>query len=154
MINYSPYPRSSYRWVIGGHSYGPATSPLMDTQESWNLAYLSFNYESQRDHPDPQFSTNVRRTAQWKMDGSGPDLTGMSRQKTVASLLRLPAPRFVYLINKHPLLEALPLYKAYGQAWLQTISERSWLCKTEDYVPPPVHSVLEASTLLASVMRK
>lgn len=154
MTVYSPYPRSSYRWVVGGHSYGPATSSLLDTQETWNLAYLSHDYDSKRDHPDPHFSTHVRRTTQWCMDGSGPDLTGIGNRSTVGHLLNLPAPRFVYLIRQHPVLPSLPMFKAYGPTWVENIERRSRLCRADNYDPPLVLDMQEAARLLDAVMRK
>lgn len=145
MINYSPLPRSSYRWTSGGHSYGPATSALLDTQETWNLAYLSHDYTSGRDHPDPQFTSHVRRTAQSRLDGTGADLTDSCSIEVVASLLRLPAPRFAYLIRKHPALPSLPMFKVYGQPWLDLIDQRSRLCSVDGYTHrTPLHEEAQA----------
>lgn len=154
MINYSPFPRSSYRWESNGHSYGPATSSMLDTQERWNLAYLSHNYDNKRDHPDANFTVNVRRTTQWKLDGSGLDISGVSGKKTVASLLNVPAPRFVMLIKAHPVLHTIPMFTAYGQAWLDTIEQRSWLCHVDGYDHPEPPSMAEALSVLDRVMRK
>ena len=156
MINYSPCPKSSYRWESNGHSYRPATSQLLDTQETWNLAYLSHNYDTKREPSDPQFTTNVRRSAQWKLDGSGADLTGLGKVKTVAALLRLPAPRFVMLIKGHAVLSTLPLFEAYGQEWLDTIEQRSWLCKVDDYehAPPSAAAVIAGTDYLRNLVRK
>jgi hypothetical protein len=84
------------------------------------------------DHPDPNFTTHVRRTIQARLDGTGPDMTpGSKSTMLVGHMLRLPAPQFVYLIKKHKVLRALPLYQTYGQKWLETIEERSWLCEVE-----------------------
>jgi hypothetical protein len=98
----------------------------------WNLAYISHDYESTLSHSDPMFSTHVRRSAQTLLDGSGVDFLKDQGPHLVGSLLRLPAPRFVYLIRQHPVLEKLPLYKAYGDAWLDLMEQRSRLCLFED----------------------
>lgn len=79
---------------------------------------------------DPNFTTHVRRTVQTRLDGSGLGI-GEDPATLVASLLILPAPRFVYLIKKHKALQTLPLYQAYGQDWLSIIEKRSWLCEAE-----------------------
>jgi hypothetical protein len=132
VIRYSPKPLASYLQTHHGHTYGPATSVLLDTTEIWNLAYLSHDFETRLDHPDPQFTTNVRRSCQTLLDGTGLDLTGLRKaNQLVGSWLRLPAPRFVYLILRHPILQMLPLYTAYGPSWLHLIEERSRLCDFE-----------------------
>lgn len=154
VISYSPRPRSTYRWEANGHSYGPATSSLLDTQEIWNLAYLSHDYESRKDHKDPQYTSNVRRTSQTKLDGSGLDMVGSSGSPTVAKMLSMPAPQFVLRIKSHPVLELLPMFKAYGAEWLRTIEERSWLCKVDSYEMPELTSVREASDYLRSLRSK
>jgi hypothetical protein len=89
-------------------------------------------------HKDPQFTVNVRRTIQMKLDGSGLDMAMNPVSGVVESLLQLPAPRFVYLISQHPILVQLPMYLAYGHAWLKTIEERSFLCQVDAYQPEPI----------------
>lgn len=129
MIRYSPRPRDQYFRKVGSTILGPVTSKLLDRVEMWNLAYLSFDYERTLEHPDPLFTTHVRRTAQSRLDGSGP-APGECPTKLVESLLNLPAPRFTYLVLRNkPLLQSLPLFKAYGAAWLQSIAERERLCE-------------------------
>ena len=60
-----------------------------------------------------------------KLDGSGLDLVGLEPEICVSQLLSSIAPRFVKLISTHPILKLLPLYKAYGDAWLQIIELRA-----------------------------
>jgi len=128
MIRYSPKPRDQYFRRVGGNVYGPAGSKLLDKVEIWNLAYLSFDYDSFLEHPDPLFTTHVRRTAQSRLDGSGA-APNECPTKLVMSLLTLPAPRFTYLVLRNkPLLQSLPLFRAYGATWLQSIVERDKLC--------------------------
>lgn len=129
MIRYSPKPRDQYFRRVGGTVYGPAGSKLLDKVEMWNLAYLSFDYDHLLEHPDPLFTTHVRRTAQSMLDGGGA-APHECPTKLVMSLLTLPAPRFTYLVLRNkPLLQSLPLFKAYGTAWLQIITQRDKLCE-------------------------
>lgn len=130
-IRYAPRPISAYRASAQHVAYGPATSKLLTTPGAWNLAWLSHDFEATLMHPDPHFTVNVRRTVQMKLDGSGLDLSMRPISGVVESLLRLPAPRFVHLIKQHAVLKQLPMYLAYGPAWLRTIEERSYVCQVE-----------------------
>lgn len=132
IVRYSDRPLSAYVGKIGTVEYGPATSSLLDTAQAWNLAFLSFDFDAHLHHPDPQFTTLVRRTLQTKLDGSGCDLIiGSPFQGAVGSWLALPAPRFSYLVKQHRVLVDLPLYQTYGHQWLKTIEERSRICNAE-----------------------
>ena len=132
IVRYSDRPMSAYVRKIGTVEIGPATSRLLDTTQAWNLAFLSFDFDAHLDHPDPQFTTLVRRTLQTKLDGSGCDLAiGSPFEAAVGSWLVLPAPRFSYLVKQHRVLVDLPLYQAYGHQWLKTIEERSRICNAE-----------------------
>lgn len=123
----------SYLYTLGRGSLGPVRPALLDTPERWNLAYLSHDYEKKVWHKDPMFAVHVRRSTQTLLDGTGLDLCGMhDADHRVEGLLRLPAPRFVYLIRHHPVLAQLPLYLAYGEAWLDLIELRSRKCVIED----------------------
>lgn len=149
-IRYSPRPIETYQDSINGARYGPATSTLLDTQETWNLAYLSHDFEKVLIHKDPYFTTNVRRTTQTLLDGSGLDLTGSNPpSRLVASLLRAPAPRFVYLIQRHAVLRSLPMYTAYGEAWITTIEARAHICCVDNWEPDNISDLTQASTVLA-----
>lgn len=148
-IRYSPRPKDTYPGTREGTRYGPATSTLLDTQEAWNLAYLSHDFEKVLIHKDPYF-TNVRRTTQTLLDGSGLDLTGSNPPSgLVASLLRAPAPRFVHLIQRHAVLSSLPMYTAYGEAWLTTIEARAHICCVDDWEPDNISDLTQASAVLA-----
>ena len=134
VARYSPKPIQEYDKVLAGKVYGPSTSKLLDTTEAWNLAFLSHDFESDFQHKDPLFTTHVRRTAQTRLDGTGLGI-GQDPATLVGSLLTLPAPRFVYLISQNEkLLESLPLYAAYGDAWLKIIAARDRLCDFDDPV--------------------
>jgi hypothetical protein len=149
---YSPRPREAYNKSINGTVYGPASSSLLEATEAWNLAFLSNDFENRLHHPDPYFTTNVRRTTQTLLDGSGIDLTeSFPLSQRVASLLRLPAPRFVYLIHKFAHLKSLPMYTAYGEEWLATIEERSHLCYVDDWEPETIADLSQANSVLALI---
>ncbi len=142
--------------IIGKHAYGPATSTLLDSEATWNLAFLSHDFNKTIDHPDPNFTTHVRRTVQTKLDGSGLGI-GEDPATLVASLLVLPAPRFVYLIKKHKVLQSLPLSQVYGQEWLETIEKRSWLCEVESDLNvshyPDIQNLEQAQELIERIRR-
>lgn len=129
-IRYSPKPRESYKQVRPGFALGPATCALLDAPEAWNLAWLSHDYDQCMEHARPNFTVLVRLTCLTRLDGSGLGLAD-SLELLVGSLLLLPAPRFVHLIRQSPLLPQLPLYLAYGDAWLQDIEQRSHFCLAE-----------------------
>ncbi len=156
MIRYSPRPRDQYFRKVGSTILGPVTSKLLDRVEMWNLAYLSFDYECALEHPDPLFTTYVRRTVQSRLDGSGP-APGECPTKLVESLLNLPAPRFTYLVLRNkPLLQSLPLFKAYGAAWVQSIVQRERLCewgaKHEEPLAPG--SCLQTQAAIFTAMKR
>jgi hypothetical protein len=149
VIRYSPLPQEAYRRMpLHGYT-GLASSILLDTPELWNLTYLSHDFERCPDHSDPDFAVMVRRSVQVKLDGSGPDLTLLEGPGIVASLLRLPAPRFVALIRRHAVLNDLPLYRRYGPAWLNTIDRRSHLCCGPDTAEEEDGNVLSGFEQLA-----
>jgi hypothetical protein len=148
-VRYSVKPIEEYKQIVGGKVYGPAMSTLLSQPEAWNLAYLSHVYDRSFSHPDPYFSTNVRRTVQSRLDGSGPDLAGEHQPaELVQAMLNLIAPRFVYLIRRSPILESLPMYLAYGPSWVDLIDRRARLITTDHCENPPVDVSL-AKTYLA-----
>lgn len=128
MLRYSPKPIEGYTQVLGGKPYGPAESALLDSPAAWNLAYLSHDWVSQFQHPDPMFSTHVRRSTQTRLDGTGLGLLE-DESRLVGSMMAMTAPRFVYLIRRSPALTSLPLYLAYGKSWLDTVDSRARHCE-------------------------
>ena len=149
-IRYSRRPIHTYQCTVGRVTFGPATSPFLNTPEAWNLAYLSFDFDVELQHPDPHYNCHVRETCRAKLDGTptGAVETVRARQM-LAHLLLLPAPRFVYLIKDHPVLPVLPLYRAYGQQWLETIERRSWHCQTDRVHDAPIKDLAQAREVLA-----
>lgn len=151
IIRYSPKPLQAYQASHKDQKYGPATSSLLaGSPEAWNLAYLSHDYDALLQPADPYFTTNVRRTVQSRLDGSGPDLAGsMPASLLIQAMLRLPAPRFVYLIHKHEHLKTLPMYLAYGDAWLQTMERRAMTISCDDTPVPPINDMQDALALIS-----
>ena len=149
-VRYSQKPIKAYSKMLAGVEYGPATSALLNTDVMWNLAFLSHDFEKNINHPDPMFSTHVRRSTQMRLDGSGLGLAE-DPQTLVGSWLTLPAPRFVYLISENEkLLTTLPLYVAYGKAWLKTITARERLCDCGNKSNEDENSEATQSQVLAS----
>jgi hypothetical protein len=72
-------------------------------------------------------------------------------QTLVGSWPTLPAPRFVHLIyHNEKLLTTLPLYVAYGKAWLKTIAARERLCDCGNKSNEDENSEATQSQVLAS----
>ena len=89
-MRYSNRPIEDYKTVVNGRTYGPASSVILCEPEAWNLAFLSHDFDECFVHSDPYFSTNVRRTVQSKLDGTGPDLASQyPATALVQSLLTL-----------------------------------------------------------------
>lgn len=115
---YSPEPITSYRFAT-------VFKFLVEDPIAWDLAYLSWDFESAKKPPDAQFSVNVRRTLQFDLVEGRLDLTGEAPVgNTVRGLFRHPAPRAVKLITELPNLQDLYLFKAYGTAWLDSMQKR------------------------------
>lgn len=154
LIRYSPRPLSDYRQVAVTSEIGPATSQMLTTQGAWNLAYLSYDYDKSLQHPDPYFTVNVKRSTQVRLDGSGLDIAQeYGVEHYVESWLHLPAPRFVHLITNSKILVDLPIYKAYGKQWLDTIHERSFLCQTHENPPDNIVDFSAARAVLKGLMK-
>lgn len=126
IIRYSRRPLASYLAV--------SSDPRVQRPEVWNLAFLSHDYDNTPEQGDPLFLTHVRRTCQMDLATGEPDLTfGLNGERLLAEKLLMPAPWFINWLAKTPkLMIKTPLFKAYGQAWLRTIEQRSRLCHTHD----------------------
>lgn len=132
-IRYSPQLIGAYGKHVHGFDIGPGSSTMLQAPAAWNLAYLSHDYEAEPEHKDPTFNVLVSQTSRWFLTGGSFDLTGTGVEFTIGRwLLSLPAPRFVFMVKNHRVLPELPLFKRYGQAWLDTIDARSHLCTTQD----------------------
>jgi hypothetical protein len=154
-IRYSPRPREEYRGVVRGSAYGPATSGLLDSTQSWNLAYISFDFEKRLHHADPYFTTNVKRTTQTLILSGGLDILEETPvTDRIAGWLLLPAPRFVKLIKGCNALKNLPMYLAYGDQWLETIEERAHVCQVDDWLPDNVIDFSQAHKAIEAAMHR
>ena len=151
-MRYSPKPIEDYGRTIDGKFIGPSTSHVLKGDaERWNLAFLSFDYAARPVPPDAQFTSLVLKTVATRLDTGEIDVT--ERKVLVRSLLRMPAPQFVKVIEHHSILPQLPLFKAMGSAWLATIRARSRICATYDDEPgvDDVESVADAARLLSLI---
>lgn len=126
---YSPKPISAY-----GFS---ASSTLLNTDvAAWNLAYLSWDVDNKVMWPDPYFSTHVRRTIQFVIADGVSDVTGMTPDsESVRGYFLLPAPRAVLLVQGMRHFSSLPMYKAYGEVWRETIVARSHMYRDAQEYP-------------------
>ena len=118
-LRYSPHPIDFY---------GTANQSriLQEDPAAWNLAYLSWDFDSPKVWPDPQFSTHVRRTLQFVVESGKLDLIDeVPASLTVRGFLMRPAPMAVRLLLRMSRVAELPLAKAYGATWIATIQERS-----------------------------
>ena len=145
-IRYSPKPISDYRL--------PSLSPLLsEDAAAWNLAYLSFDWESVTKFPDPRISVAVRATLQFVPETGQIDLLNQQPQRTVRTLVALPPPALALRLLKMPRRKELPLYVFYGATWLETLMRRAELYR-EAYDPlhdEPITDVSAASDLIRKV---
>lgn len=116
---YSPHP-------IDFYSTANQSQILQNDPAAWNLAYLSWDFDSHKVWPDPQFSTQVRRSLQFVVESGKLDLIDeVPASLTVRGFLLRPAPMAVKMLLGMRRLAELPLSKAYGATWIATIQERS-----------------------------
>lgn len=155
-MRYSPRPIEEYSRKIDGKVYGPHTSEFLGRDsEAWNMAFLSYTYEKRPVHPDPQFTILVVNTVKTRLDTGELDrVDRLPAHLTVRSLLKMPAPQLVKVLHKEGLYQRLPMFKAYGQSWLDTIEKRSWLCSTyaEDGADP--YEAIESTATAEEILRK
>lgn len=119
-IRYSPNTIESYGAPTSSSSF------FKDDQEAWNLAYLSWDFDKCKTWPDPHFSTHVRRTLQFVIATGALDLTAdVNTGGKVRCFLRAPAPAAAYQITNMLRVKELPLYLAYGEAWLTRVNARA-----------------------------
>ena len=106
---------------------------LADDEVTWNLAYLSWDFESRRATPDSHLSVNCHRTLQFVVETGELDLIGSIPNKfKVRGLMSCPAPQAVQRIANLSRVKELPLFRAYGQNWLDTLLARSRLYREPD----------------------
>lgn len=150
-MRYSPRPISGYVTRIGDATWGPAQSRLLKRPGAWNLAYLSHDYDKTPQPADPNFTVHVFYSIKYDWVKNVVDLGDASPfEHTIACKLTLPAPAFVKWLHDNPSIHhGIPLFQAYGQAWLETVTERSFGCHDYDYEPDlEVRDISSASALL------
>lgn len=126
---YSPKPITAYGMSAGSNL-------LTSDVAAWNLAYLSWDVENRALWPDPYFSTHVRRTIQFVIAEGRSDITGTTPDdESVRGYFLLPAPRAVYLVQRMEHFSELPMFKAYGEVWRETIISRSHLYREPHEYP-------------------
>ncbi len=102
-------------------------------EATWNLAYLSWDFEAKRDMPDPHLSVHCLRTLQFVVETGEIDLTDSLPEKCkVRGLMSCPAPQAVHRLTNLSRVKELPLFRAYGQKWLDTMVARSRLYREPD----------------------
>jgi len=146
-MRYSPMP-------IDHYPVPNASRFLNKDEQAWNLAWLSFDFDNNVAHPDAKFSTHVAATVQTIVRNGIQDVTNEFTGQTVREYLKQPAPKAVQLILAMTHLHKLPMYKAYGPDWVNTILQRSHLFQErhEPKLDTPVESTKQAMKLLKRFM--
>lgn len=134
---YSPRPIEAYGWK--DKRAGPAYSEFLSGDaEAWNLAWLSHPYEALPEHTDAQFTVLVRRSVNMILATGEVDIVGSRpASETVRGLLRLAPIRFLRSFDES-VAHRTPLYKAYGDRWLETVRARAklpWAGSYEESLP-------------------
>ncbi|HQS31908.1 MAG: hypothetical protein B7Y03_00610 [Polaromonas sp. 24-62-144] len=137
---YSPQPAESYS---SGNSGILAGDP-----EAWNLAWVS---HGETFHPDPHFTTLVRRTLQFVLETGGIDL--IDQVPTIAKvrgLMRLTAPQAVGKLLQARYLTDMPLYSAYGMTWINSMVARARLYREPEHImlDRPVTDLTQARVVI------
>jgi len=149
-LRYSQHPVDCY-------DIGRGSQVLKGDPQAWNLAWLSFDVDAHKHHPDPNFTVLVRRTLDFCFLTRQIDLTGsVPPQLKVRGLFSLPPPRAVMRVCSMRDASLLPLFQAYGNAWLDTIYQRSYLWRAPyDCIhDAPVTDTTEAAALLEAIAKK
>ncbi len=130
VLQYSPRPIESYTWKVGDTNLGPAYLRFIaGTPESWNLAFISHDYAKQAVHPDGQFGVHVLNTVRFVLRHGLVDTIGnVPADMKVEGLLRRAPGIFVESLLSNNDYRATPLYRAYGEGWVQTIRQRVAEC--------------------------
>jgi hypothetical protein len=129
--HYSPRPMAEYsQKVPGGGSYGPFQSPFLARTEAWNLAWLSHDFERQPLHPDANFTTLIRRTIDFVVKDGVEDITRAAPLRLkIRGVMRLDPDDAVAQIVAMKYLPRVPLFAAYGRAWVTTMQGRIATCR-------------------------
>lgn len=145
-IRFSPKPITEYAL--------PSKSAILaNDEEAWNLCYLSFDWDNQPFHPDPQFSVNILRTLQFVADNGVIDLANECPDLTVRAFLRSTPHLAVKRILSMRRVSSLPMFRAYGAGWLKMIAKRaeSWREPFDEQLDLEVTDFTQALQLIAKL---
>jgi hypothetical protein len=113
---------------IGAYKHASMFKLLVEDEVTWNLAYLSWDFEAKKGIPDAHFSVHCHRTLQFVVETGEFDLIAAVPNKyKVRGLMSCLPPQAAYRIANLSRVEELPLFRAYGQTWLDTLHARSRL---------------------------
>ena len=129
-LRYSPRPLAQYTATFKVRGAAPtvigvgASAYVAGDRPLWNLLWLSFDYDRHVQHPDADFTVVMRRT--------------LDEHESLRPWLWRPAPAFVHrLMGMDPAVrEGLNAYRRYGQRWLQTVEQRSFLAQAPGRLDP------------------
>jgi len=130
----------------------PSRSSILSCDEAaWNLCYLSFDWDTQTYHKDPEFSVNILRTLQFIVASGEIDLARECPQRTVRVFMEGTPHAAVKKITAMERMLELPMVRAYGTGWLTTIAERSalWREPYDDAFDTEVTDFTQALQVLA-----
>lgn len=146
-MRYSPMP-------IDHYPVPNASKFLKPDEQAWNLAWLSFDFDNNVAHPDAKFSTHISATVRTLVRTGVVDVANDNPEQTVREFLKKPAPKAVQMILAMTHLHKLPMYKAYGPEWVNTILQRSHLAQEahDAEFDSPVPSTKQAMKLLKRFM--
>lgn len=144
-MRYSP--EALERYPVASRSMLLAGDPL-----AWNLAWLSWDWENYPVHPDPAFTGHVHRTMQFVIEDGVIDVARLYPDNAkVGAFMTLPPPSAALKLLALELRESVPLYRAYGAVWLETVMARSHLYREphDDSLDQQVIDTQQALTLLS-----
>jgi len=120
MTRYSTKPPTDYK-------HAKPFKILHSDPDAWNLAYLSWDWEDGA-FPDPHLSVNVWHTLMYVMETGVIDLTDrVPTALKVRGLMKGPPPKVVHILTNLNCLKDTPMFKVYGQNWVDTMTQRSHL---------------------------
>lgn len=150
MTRYSPNP-------IDAYPSAAVYRLLRSDPAAWDLAWLSWDFENPRRMPDPALSVKIRRTLQFVISDGSLDLTGaVPDHLKVRGLMKYPAPYVAKFLVGMKRLRSLPMFRAYGSKWVETIEDRSHLYREPhdavfDFAVPDTSQAADALTRIGAL---
>lgn len=124
------------------------TGLLAGDLDAWNLAWLS---HGETFHPDPHFTSLVRRTLQFVIKTGGIDLIDqLPAIAKVRGLMRFAPAHVVKKLLEAQHLSDMPLYAAYGTTWTDTMIRRARLYREPRHVvlDKPIRDLTKALVVI------